>query len=1338
MDVFVVTITSKDGVSTQKVLPKSKGLNPVVRSPGGNAKVVATLVDALEPGQGPLSANSADAQFPVEPLELAPLSADASQPTDLADSPSQVPLSGQAWEVVDADHPVESSHEPALTLEGQALELMAQANIPIALPTATYSATATTSAATSAATSSASSAATSAATSATTASAASGMGSAAVVAETGGMVGLGFGPFVLGIGAVASLKKSGSTASASDGNLISGSVFAGPVSGGLKVTVYSASGTELAQAAVGANGSFQVNLGNYTGPVFAKVEDTNAGDTNYISEVTGTAVDIHVTLLAVSNIKAGTTSLYITPLTTIAAQKAGVLADGTGLDPAIATSLTATQVNNANLGTAKAFGLSLDITSIKPVTTMEAGANDYGRVLAAVEGMGANDQTTLNTLQTKVTVDMATGSGTLDLAGAKSLIQGSAAVQQSIQATSTDTVALNNTATLSTNISQLITPTSTQVTDIALGQLAGDDVVGNGTDGASVTFTVNKDPATLTFKLDGSTNLTPTSTANNGDGTWTVTLSTADLGTAGGHQLSATDNTLNAARMFSVADTTAPGNHTLAVAQGEDAYINASESAVNVTVSYAGIAVGDTIQLKSGGTAVGALYVVTSNDVTATKATIALSKSVLGSAGAKSITAQVRDASGNASASGNTLSLTLDETVPTLAITSDKSSLKAGETATITFTFSEDPGNTFTWDGTTGDITVTGGTLGAISGNGLTRTATFTPTANTNSATASITVASAAYADAAGNGGGAGATPSVTMDTAAPTISSFTSSTANGSYKAGDDLALSMTTNEDVTANATVTVTLETGATDRQVTLTRDATNARLFTGTYTVQAGDTTSDLAITAVSLGAGAAQPKDAAGNALTTTLPTNADSLDGSKALVIDTTAPTMASFTSSTANGSYKAGSAIALSMTTTEDMTANATVTVTLETGATDQQVTLTRDASNARLFTGTYTVQAGDTTSDLALTAVNLGAGAAQPKDAAGNALATNLPTGANSLDGSKALVIDTTAPAVTQKAGSVAPTGNLTMTINEVVSKGTSGTLSIYKADQTLAEAVDITSNLVTLDTSGGTSTVVTINPINDLLPNENYYVQFTAGALKDAAGNALAAMEDTSTWTFTAASLTTTVAAKVGGTSDSVINASDLSSLTLSGTVNDNGIGATSITITKITFTPTDASSAVEITSSTAGVTMPTVAGNNTWTLANASGWTSLLASNKTYNVRVDLSASASGSPTTGAGQLSGLQVDTTAPTMASFTSSTANGIYKTGDDIALSMTTNEDVTANSTVTVTLETGTTDRQVTLTRDASNARLFTGTYTVQAGDTTSDLAITAVSLGAGAAQPK
>jgi hypothetical protein len=126
-----------------------------------------------------------------------------------------------------------------------------------------------------------------------------------------------------------------------------------------------------------------------------------------------------------------------------------------------------------------------------------------------------------------------------------------------------------------------------------------------------------------------------------------------------------------------------------------------------------------------------------------------------GSSGIASITVAggtYTDIFGNSGSAGTTPALSYDTLAPTLAITSSSAALIAGQSATITFSFSEDPGSSFSWDGTTGDVVVAGGTLSAISGSGFTRTATFTAVI---SGTASISVAAGSYTDAVGNAGGA-------------------------------------------------------------------------------------------------------------------------------------------------------------------------------------------------------------------------------------------------------------------------------------------------------------------------------------------------------------------------------------------------------------------------------------------------------------------------------------------------------------------------------------------------------------------------------------------------------
>ncbi|MES2257459.1 MAG: Ig-like domain-containing protein [Pseudomonadota bacterium] len=178
-------------------------------------------------------------------------------------------------------------------------------------------------------------------------------------------------------------------------------------------------------------------------------------------------------------------------------------------------------------------------------------------------------------------------------------------------------------------------------------------------------------------------------------------------------------------------------------------------------------------------------------------------------AGTSSIKFKVADAAGNNGPIASQ-AYTLATVAPTLAITSsggnDNSTgqLKAGATSDITFTFSADPGATFTWDGTSGNVVVSGGTLGAISGSGLTRTATFTPTPATNGGSASISVASASYNDTAGNNGGS-ASKTVYYDTLAPTT---TIGTIGISADTGSSASDFITKTAAQTVNATLSAGL--------------------------------------------------------------------------------------------------------------------------------------------------------------------------------------------------------------------------------------------------------------------------------------------------------------------------------------------------------------------------------------------------------------------------------------------------------------------------------------------------------------------------------------------------
>jgi hypothetical protein len=125
-------------------------------------------------------------------------------------------------------------------------------------------------------------------------------------------------------------------------------------------------------------------------------------------------------------------------------------------------------------------------------------------------------------------------------------------------------------------------------------------------------------------------------------------------------------------------------------------------------------------------------------------------------------------------------------------------------------------------------------------------------------------------------------------DETAPTIYRITSSKTNGSYTVGEVIPIDVTADESVTSTGNVTVTCETGDTDRQCTFTMTATN----TGTcnYTVQAGDTSADLNCTV------SGTIEDLSENSMTDFTPEAANVMSALKAIVIDTTAPAVSAFT----------------------------------------------------------------------------------------------------------------------------------------------------------------------------------------------------------------------------------------------------------------------------------------------------------------------------------------------------------------------------------------------------------------------------------------------------------
>ncbi|KQQ32736.1 hypothetical protein ASF61_14455 [Duganella sp. Leaf126] len=174
------------------------------------------------------------------------------------------------------------------------------------------------------------------------------------------------------------------------------------------------------------------------------------------------------------------------------------------------------------------------------------------------------------------------------------------------------------------------------------------------------------------------------------------------------------------------------------------------------------------------------------------------------------------DAAGNLGTGASLASLAIDTAAPVLTIDASASSLKVGETATITFTFSEAPASF-----ALGDISVVNGTLGnfTASADRLVYTATFTPQAGLAAGNAIVSVAPNLIVDAAGNPGAGASSAPIAIDTLAPTITGASIAFSADNGASSTDLVTSIaaqvisgTLNGALAAGDTVQVSLDNGA----------------------------------------------------------------------------------------------------------------------------------------------------------------------------------------------------------------------------------------------------------------------------------------------------------------------------------------------------------------------------------------------------------------------------------------------------------------------------------------------------------------------------------------------
>ena len=372
----------------------------------------------------------------------------------------------------------------------------------------------------------------------------------------------------------------------------------------------------------------------------------------------------------------------------------------------------------------------------------------------------------------------------------------------------------------------------------------------------------------------------------------------------------------------------------------------------------------------------------------------------------------IQDSQGNDATSLSSTAATNNSTVernpPGVALKSDVESLKAGETAAITFTLSV-PSSDFTES----DITVSGGTLSNFTGSGTTYSAIFSPDAN-STADGIISVASDVFSDGAGNTNrdGSDANNKLTLsidtaiaDTTPPTIAIDSNL---GSLSRGDTPTVTFTLSEQSTDFSESDVAVSGG------TLSNFTGSGTSYSAIFTPHADSTTDGT----ISVASG--MFSDVAGN-------TNQDGSDNNNSLTfsIDTrtadTTPPSISITDDDTDDSLSAGDSTTLAFTLAEASTDFSESDVTVSGGS------LSNFTGSGTSYSAIFTPHANSTTNG------DISVASGMFSDAAGN---TNQDGGDN--NNSLTFSVDTIRPTISITDNSLNQDGStlLTFSLSEICS--------------------------------------------------------------------------------------------------------------------------------------------------------------------------------------------------------------------------------------------------------------------------------------------------------------
>ncbi|QKZ13568.1 cellulose binding domain-containing protein [Spirosoma sp. KUDC1026] len=436
-------------------------------------------------------------------------------------------------------------------------------------------------------------------------------------------------------------------------------------------------------------------------------------------------------------------------------------------------------------------------------------------------------------------------------------------------------------------------------------------------------------------------------------------------------------------------------------------YVGTAEASSTVTVIIDGSSIGTTTANSAGNWS--------------------LSQPTALAQGSHTVRARATDAVGNNSVDSNTNTFIVDSVRPTATIGSSAQNPTSTSPIPFTITFSE---TVTSFVGS--DLTVTGGTITGFSGSGTTYTFSVTLT---TSGVVTVELPANVAQDNAGNSNTEASPLSITYNqpvTAAPVVLT----PANGSRTNDSTPDYSGT----APANSTVMVYVDGSSIG---TTSADALgNWRLTQPTALSQDNHT---VYATAQSSGS---------------TVSVNSNT----NTFTVDTVAPTVSSV-GVPANGTYRTGQTLPITVNMSELVTVTGAPQVGLTIGATTRQATyVSGSGTQALLFS--YTVQAGDSDTDgIAVGALTLNGGTI--RDGVGNDATLTL----NTVPSTVGVLVDGVAPTVSS-SDRQNPTGPLT-----------NGTAVIFRVS--FNEAVTGVNNgsfsLITTDGSV-TGTIVSTQPVNN----------------------------------------------------------------------------------------------------------------------------------------------------------------------------------------------------------------------------------------------------------------